>query len=715
MPALKKQNLKFSLWVVRGAVARHKVGDGVNLEGMTTFYKNMFAVLSQWSLETSQGGLQSKKLIGFFIAHHKSAESAYRAAGTLSVGSSTSSATKQPTTLQGGFEFVMVLKFDKEGQQSSVQDRFSKSTALVASLGGCKFGTDWECKCKSTSLLSLLTLMEEWVLHASLARGISHVLPSPAELSSRRALEVTHDDYVSHEHHARMAALLGELAWQLGHKAYARDQRVHDTHAGQPSDSVLERKSKLLIAAQLAQLPKLLHAKQAAPVVVEHEEGDAPAPAPATPLEAAHMALLQDTIEASLSAEVASAEVSSARIRRIIVGLAREVLDMRLQMAELIGRPNIHEHSSRLRRTVGTHMHQLPQATIDHILFARRMFEEAAAPLRSAMAELCPVSQQPPCISLLAFVASPFAPDQVYDVTAACVPSVLQYMVLHRAIPTPVITALMLCAEKKEQQATSIKEFMEDEDLGAEGAVAFMKGTQAMASTVHRRVVALQESLQKQRAEQGSHESVHESSKLFFAATPACVAEGLSMPATNYGEAAIVTIVVVCSTTKLALVLCSKDCITRDKGETECAGEGCPKTKELPHKEGAKLLARATVAAVKECKRVHILLLGCNMHQLVEALANAFTEKEREELPQLGSDVEVCFTTSLFPAGVIMLILQAYSFNLEETMADFKVIATNSISSWAEEYEKEALNDLNSGGKKLPPLVDRCACDMMPA
>ena len=538
------------------------------------------------------------------------------------------------------------------------------------------------------------------------------MLPSPAELSSRRALEVTHDDYVSHEHHARMAALLGELAWRLGHKAYARDQRVHDTHAGQPSDSVLQRKIKLLIAAQRAQVPKLLHAKEAAPVVVEHEEGDAPAPAAATPLEAAHMALLQATVEASLSAEVASPEVSSARIRRIMVGLAREVLDLRMQVAELMERPNIYEHSSRLRRTVGTDMHQLPQATIDHIHFARRMFEEAAAPLRGAMAELCPVSQQPPCISLLAFVASPFAPEQVYDVTAACVPSVLQYMVLHRAIPTPVITALMLCAEKKEQQATSIKEFMEDEDLGSEGALAFMKGTQAMASTVHRRVVALQENLQRQRAEQGEHESVHASSKLFFAATPACVAEGLSMPATHYGEAAIVTIVVVCSTTKLALVLCSKDCVSGEKG---CAGEGCPKAKELPHKEGAKLLARATVAAVKECKRVHILLLGCNMHQLVEAFANAFTKQEREELPQLGSEVEVCFTTSLFPAGVIMLILQAYSFNLEETMADFKVAATNSISSWAEEYEKEALNDLNAEGKKLPPLVDRCACDMMRA
>ena len=175
MPALKKQNLKFSLWVVSGTVARHKVG--VNLEGMTTFYKNMFTVLSQWTLETSQGGLQSKKLIGFFIAHHKSAESAFRAAGTLSLGSSSTSASTQPTTLHGGFSFVMVLKFDKEGQQSSVQDRFSKSRALEASLGGCKFGTDWECKCKSSSLLSLLTLMEEWVLHASLARGISKCCP----------------------------------------------------------------------------------------------------------------------------------------------------------------------------------------------------------------------------------------------------------------------------------------------------------------------------------------------------------------------------------------------------------------------------------------------------------------------------------------------------------------------------------------------------------
>ena len=106
---------------------------------------------------------------------------------------------------------------------------------------------------------------------------------------------------------------------------------------------------------------------------------------------------------------------------------------------------------------------------------------------------------------------------------------------------------------------------------------------------------------------------------------------------------------------------------------------------------------------------MHILLLGCNMHQLVEALAHAFPKKEREELPQLGSEVELCFTTSLFPAGVIMLILQAYSFNLEETLADFKVTATNSIASWAEEYNKEALNDLSSEGKQLPPLVDRCA------
>ena len=709
---------KKDLWLISAHVSKTVVCDNAT---MLAWFTNMIRFLSDWSSDVRGGGsVEGKKLRGFFLAYPQSRrndkkdEQQPNREPLLTYHGALASFTRCKAANEW-FPFFIVLKFNIACQQSSVHDKWTSKMATDA-LGSVQFGTHWSCKTSGTSLPQLCTAMQEWFLSPALSRSIVHVLPSMDELK----LNPSSYGLSSQEEVVVVASQLMQLASQLGHPAYLREQSLRCL---QGFTSCLQGLNESASSANVLRLQnKGLPVSLRTPVVTDPDVPAAAASCDPCQATVDAMRLLEGRINDALSLDVVSLTQASEGIRHIIVSMAKDLVQTQRKLADLEQRPLIFEKMSRVRNFGGS-MNALPIATTEAIKAAEQFFAQAATPLKEVAKVLLPIAVEPPCICLKAFTASPFASDQVFDVTAECVPTVLREVLFTRQVQTPVLTAVMLCMEKNEQLCSDSRELLEDKDLGIEGAVVFKNMTQKMVQVVTAKVRSLQADCDKylDGSLEGVHASIAPSTQFFFEATQKDFEKCLND--TSIGACEVFSIVLVCNTTTKDLVLCSTEM------HSDGIAVGCCKEHKLPHKTAAVTMLRAAISAVAQGKRVHILLLGCNMHNLAELLAihvdTALADAQclHSSVPaahkaalqdlQLSTVLrrtDVCFTNNVFPAGVLSLVLQTYAWNTDVCLeGTFKSNVARSLDIWDEAYKKQAINDPNQAGMGLHGLRSRYA------
>ena len=715
-----------------------------NPRAASEFMQRMFLFLSGWMTEYHAGGAEAKMLLGFYIYYPKSYADMLQgsiAHASIAFDNRVTHPSGMPSP---GFYFTAVLRFDKSTQSSSIQSKLkSKSTELALQ---ARYGKDLQWATASTGmhLHHLIESHKTHVVAACAARGIEFVIPSPADL--RRMVE---EGEIDNAYGARLLVGLQRLGSALGHAQYKQEAVSSVTMSYSTSKHLLLleqlTKSKLPMSQGAAYALEAVKHKAGssglrvadgvgeassssmAPPLLEHtlttqrgvtEEDDAgdvhevveelPELETSSPQTALSQAVFDMYIARSLSTKVPSSGAeAAATVRKVIYSLCQRIIQLELRVTDLINRPSIFESMSR-RRHFGGRLHDLPASVNAAIDVERQEVNALLQPLRESAQELIPAAKQPPLMCLRAFTAAPLDHQQVFDVTCKTLPTAFMRIMLERRVGPGYVPALLAVAQRLENMCTDPREFSaEVTDQESAFKVSFQHATQGIACELHKELLVMCSEFEMERLRKGLHASVSSTSQLHVQATDEQLLQGLARPV---GACDVYSIFVNCNSTMTELALCSANVASRNR--SDASTEGVPATAYLKFSIAAFALLRSCAAAVKSVAKVqvHVFLLACNMHNLVEEMCKRVTDVALEyniSAKQLREQVEICFSTAVFPAGVFLLAIQAYAECTTTSLAECATHIIEAVKVWRVEHDDMAINDGAESGKELKPLESR--------
>jgi len=393
--------------------------------------------------------------------------------------------------------------------------------------------------------------------------------------------------------------------------------------------------------------------------------------------------------------------------------LCKRIVELELQVTDLRNRPSIFEAMSK-KRVFGGHFYDLPASVTAAIELERVEVSNLLQPLREASAALLPARSQPPLTCVWAFLASPYDKAQVFDVTCKTMPLAIQRILCMRSVGAGYVPALLAVAQRLENMCTHPDEF----GIGEGGSssseeskfvTSFLTATHTVAPDLHSELMEMAKEFPKQRSLVGVHASIAPTSQLRIQATQDDIVQGLSQA---IGQCEVLSIILNCNATMSSIAVCSPHGGEggSQTGASSKKGMRVPETTYFKFNVLATSILRACARGVKEGKKVHVLLLACNMQNLVEEMAKQVKGEASTmgvSVEKLCEEVELCFTTHMFPAGVFLLAVQAYAECNTTSLRECTHHLVAAVKVWRAEHDDMAVNDGAESGKGLPPLESR--------